>query len=115
MSSGGDSYYFGDSVNMYGGRENTGIDKRQTALDTERLTEELLPMIRELRDLLAAEAPASAQVIDDNLPVIASGADASPERRRGALYAVAAIAATVSTVGPPIVEAANKLIALLGG
>lgn len=27
----GDSYYFGESVTMHGGQNNTGIDKRQAA------------------------------------------------------------------------------------
>ncbi|NBE57086.1 hypothetical protein GUY60_37900 [Streptomyces sp. YC537] len=96
---------------MYGGSGNTGIDKRQMA-DIGRSCRELADLLVALRGDPAV-APASAQVLDDALPVIASDASPVPERRR-ALIAVATIAATIGAVGQPIAEAANKVLGLLG-
>ncbi|MEE1802909.1 hypothetical protein PUR57_30240 [Streptomyces sp. JV176] len=116
----GDSYYFGDNVNMHGGQGNTGIVKNQVAAtDSAAVSpalrsavEELLQLVGELRDRVP---PASAQSIDDSLPDIsAAAADAPPQDRHRALMAVAGIAATVGVVGQPVLDAVNKILELLG-
>ncbi|MFJ6566048.1 hypothetical protein ACIQNU_01385 [Streptomyces sp. NPDC091292] len=112
--SGGDSYHYGDNihgdnVNMYGGTGNTGIVKQQSPALREA-TEELVRLLGELR---GAVAPGSAQVIDDSLPVIASGAT-PPQDRHRALIAMATIAATVGALGQPVAEAVNKVLGLMG-
>ncbi|MFJ2174572.1 hypothetical protein ACIOHE_16890 [Streptomyces sp. NPDC087851] len=115
----GDSYYFGDNVNMHGGQGNTGIVKNQVAA-TDSATvspalrsavEELLQLVGELRDRVP---PASAQSIDDSLPDISAAPDAPPQDRHRALMAVAGIAATVGVVGQPVLDAVNKILELLG-
>ncbi|MFF2845644.1 hypothetical protein ACFVT5_04860 [Streptomyces sp. NPDC058001] len=112
--SGGDSYHYGnkihgDNVNIYGGTGNTGIVKHQS-LALHEATEELVRLLRELR---RSVEPGSAQVIDDSLPVIASGASAPQERHR-ALIAMATIAATVGSLGQPVADAVNKVLGLMG-
>lgn len=115
----GDNYYFGDNVTMHGGHGNTGIVKHQApSADTTAVSpalqaavDELLQLVRELR---ASVPPASAQVIDDSLPDITADPAAPPQERHRALMAVAGIAATVETVGRPVVEAVNRILALLG-
>ncbi|MFI6702494.1 hypothetical protein ACIBJC_26660 [Streptomyces sp. NPDC050509] len=115
----GDSYYFGDNVNMHGGQDNTGIVKNQVAATDptavspalRSAVEELLQLVGELRDRVP---PASAQSIDDSLPDISTAADAPPQDRHRALMAVAGIAATVGVVGQPVLDAVNKILELLG-
>ncbi|MES9506797.1 hypothetical protein ABWJ92_10345 [Streptomyces sp. NPDC000609] len=116
----GDSYYFGDNVNMHGGRGNTGIVKNQavpanTAAVSPALQsaiEELLQLVEELRDRVP---PASAQAIDESLGDISADDDAAPPQdRHRALMAVAGIAATVGVVGQPVLDAVNKILDLLG-
>lgn len=82
----------GDTVNIYGGTNNTGIIKNQYSGAAQpapqaflEAIEELSRLLRELRDQVA---PATVQVIDDSLPVISSQASAPQERHR-ALIAVA--------------------------
>ncbi|HEY9329520.1 MAG TPA: hypothetical protein VIS09_15005 [Streptomyces sp.] len=110
----------GDNVNMYGGTGNTGIQNNHFAPagaapvspELQQAVRELLGLIGELRAQLP---PASARVLDDNLPALTGEPDAqAPEERHRALLAVAGIAATVSTVGEPVVEAVKKVLALLG-
>ncbi|MFJ8537397.1 hypothetical protein [Streptomyces sp. NPDC093591] len=116
----GDNYYFGDSVTMHGGRNNIGIDKKQvvsgdaSAASAEMLAavQELLRLVEELRTRVPA---ASAQTIDDSLPVISADTEAAPQERHRALMAIAGIAATVGAVGQPVLEAVNRVLGLLGG
>ncbi|WP_328894720.1 hypothetical protein [Streptomyces sp. NBC_00236] len=111
----------GDNVNMYGGTGNTGIQNNHfspagaasVSPELQEAVRELLGLIEELRGQLP---PASARVLDDNLPALTGDSDApqAPEDRHRALLAVAGIAATVSTVGEPVVEAVKKVLGLLG-
>ncbi|KNB51763.1 hypothetical protein [Streptomyces caatingaensis] len=113
----GDHYYFGDSVTMHGGTGNTGMVKNQApagppsddALRT--AVEELLRAARELRPSLP---PAGARALDDTLPDVTDPAPARPQDRHRALLAVAGIAATVGTVGQPLLDAVNRVLELLG-
>ncbi|MDQ1007445.1 hypothetical protein QFZ82_001930 [Streptomyces sp. V4I23] len=115
----GDSYFFGDNVNMHGGSGNTGIVKNQGAAAAappvspavQAAVEELLRLVEELRDKLP---PASAQVLDDSLPDVTADATAQPQIRNRALLAIAGIAATVGAIGQPVLDAANSLMELLG-
>ncbi|MFE2033713.1 hypothetical protein ACFXBB_10710 [Streptomyces scopuliridis] len=115
----GDSYYFGDNVNMHGGQGNTGIVKNQAvAADSAAVppalrsaVEELLQLVEALRDRVP---PASAQAIDDSLGDISADGGAPPQDRHRALMAIAGIAATVGVVGQPVLDAVNKILELLG-
>ncbi|MFF4145910.1 hypothetical protein ACFY0A_32180 [Streptomyces sp. NPDC001698] len=113
----GDNYYFGDNVNMRGGRDNIGMVKNQVApANAPAPSSALLSAIEELRRLMeelrAQVPPASARAIDDSLPDIA--ADAEPQQRHRALMAVAGIAATVGAVGVPVVEVVNRILEMIG-
>ncbi|WP_329196402.1 hypothetical protein [Streptomyces sp. NBC_01435] len=115
----GDSYYFGDNVNMHGGRGNTGIVKNlAAAVDAAAVSpalqsavEELLQLVGELRDRVPS---ASAQAIDESLGDISADDAAPPQDRHRALMAIAGIAATVGAVGQPVLDAVNKILELLG-
>lgn len=48
------------------------------------------------------------------MSAIDGDAGAPPENRHRALLAVAGIAATVGTVGEPVLEAVNRILELLG-
>jgi hypothetical protein len=115
----GDNYYFGDNVTMHGGRNNTGMIKNSGTSDTQEvppaLTEALAELHHLLQDLRAQVPPASVQAIDDSLPSITTDAPVPQQERHRALMAVAGIAATVGTVGRPVLEAVNKILDLVGG
>jgi hypothetical protein len=118
MSGGDQHYYFGggDHVAMHGGSGNVGIDKRVLPAQelppaVQEALGELLGLLRELR---AQVAPASAEALDTALPALQAEADIPPQERHRALLAVAGIAATIGTVGGPVVEAVNKVLELLG-
>lgn len=110
------NHYCGDNVNMYGGHHNTGMVKKQTG-PAVPASPELQAAVRELHDLvreLRAQAPpASARAIDESLPEITAEAGAPVNERHRALMAVAGIAATVGAIGQPVIEAVNKILALL--
>ncbi len=114
----GDNYYFGDTVNMHGGRGNTGIVKHQAApadaAVSPALQQAVAELLRLVQELRASVPPASAQALDDSLPDITADAAVPPQQRHRALLAVAGIAATVGAVGQPVVEAVNRILALLG-
>ncbi|MFG2598822.1 DUF5955 family protein [Streptomyces sp. NPDC048462] len=111
----------GDNVNMYGGSGNTGIQNNHFAQpaagpaspELRAAVGELLRLVGELRERLP---PSGARALDDNLPALTGQADApqAAQERHRALLAVAGIAATVSTVGEPVVEAVRKVLGLLG-
>ncbi|MFB7184505.1 hypothetical protein ACFCZT_04155 [Streptomyces sp. NPDC056230] len=115
----GDSYYFGDNVNMHGGQGNTGIVKNQVAATDaaavspalHSAVEELLQLVEGLRDRIP---PASAQAIDDSLADISADDGAPSQDRHRALMAIAGVAATVGAVGRPVLDAVNKILELLG-
>ncbi|AXE23498.1 hypothetical protein C0216_08505 [Streptomyces globosus] len=115
----GDSYNFGNVVNMHGGQGNTGMSfgggaAAGPALSpaAERALLELLPLVQELRTRVPQVA---VQRIDESLPALSADAAVSPEQRYNALTAVAGIAATVGAIGQPVVEAVSALLGLLGG
>ncbi|MEV7130663.1 hypothetical protein [Streptomyces sp. NPDC093260] len=115
----GDTYHFGDSVNMHGGRGNIGMIKNQAApASAEAPSPELEAAVRELvalvRELRASVPAASARAIDDSLPDITADPAAPPQERHRALMAVAGIAATVGAVGQPVIEAVNRILELVG-
>ncbi|MFE6741967.1 hypothetical protein [Streptomyces tubercidicus] len=115
----GDQHYYlgsGDHVTLHGGSGNVGIDKRVTpapdlAPAVQEALRELLSLVQELR----AQVPqAGAVALDDSLPALRAEANVPQQERHRALYAVAGIAATFGALGVPIVEAVNKVLALLG-
>ncbi|GGZ15449.1 hypothetical protein [Streptomyces poonensis] len=115
----GDTYYFGDNVNMHGGTHNTGIVKNQwAAADTAAASPELQEAVQELRrlidDLRGRLPSASAQALDDSLPAVTADATVPPQDRHRALMAVAGIAATVGAIGQPVLDAVNHILQLLG-
>ncbi|MEU5366437.1 hypothetical protein ABZ354_23680 [Streptomyces sp. NPDC005925] len=110
---------YGDNVNMYGGTGNTGMVKNvgaspAPAMDPELRAAlgELVHLVRELREQVT---PATAQTIDETLPVLASADTAPPQERHRALLAVAGIAATAGALGVPVLDAVNRILQLLGG
>ncbi|QKW28834.1 hypothetical protein HUT11_24050 [Streptomyces seoulensis] len=115
----GDTYHFGDSVTVNGGRGNIGMIKNQTApAPAEAASPELEAAVRELVALVGrlrtSVPPASARAIDDTLPDLSADPAAPPQERHRALMAVAGIAATVGAVGQPVIEAVNRVLELLG-
>ncbi len=115
----GGSYHFGDSVTLHGGFGNTGIVKRDGAVaDVPTVSpalraavQELLRLVEDLRDGLPLS---SVQALDDSLPAVTADATVPPEDRHRALMAVAGIAATVGTIGRPVLDAVNHILQLLG-
>ncbi|MFD7446976.1 hypothetical protein [Streptomyces sp. NPDC059909] len=107
----------GDTVNMHGGTHNIGIQHQHSG-GAQPAPPDLLEAIAELSHLLQelrnqGVTPATAQVIDNSLPVISSQAS-PPEERRGALIAVASIAQSVGALGTTIVDAVDRVLGLLG-
>ncbi|MFJ8112964.1 hypothetical protein [Streptomyces sp. NPDC096132] len=108
--------YYGDNVNMHGGSGNVGMIKNQVAPaapaspELEAAVSELLALLRELRPQIPA---ASAQALDDSLPALTADAATPVQERHRALMAVAGIAATIGAVGAPVIEAVNRILALL--
>ncbi|MCN9243683.1 hypothetical protein NGF19_23325 [Streptomyces sp. RY43-2] len=106
----------GETVNMYGGTNNTGIVMNQYSGAAQPVPPALLEAIEELtcllRELRNQVAPATARVIDDSLPALSSQASPPQERHR-ALIAVATIAATAGALGQPVLEAVNRVAELL--
>ncbi|MFG2140392.1 hypothetical protein [Streptomyces sp. NPDC048650] len=118
MSGGDQHYYFGsgDHVAMHGGSGNVGIDKRVTPAQevppaVQEALRELLALAQELR---AQVPPAGADALDGALPALRAESDVPPQERHRALLAVAGIAATIGTLGTPIIEATNKVLELMG-
>ncbi|WP_320778814.1 hypothetical protein [Streptomyces sp. CRN 30] len=115
----GDSYHFGDNVNMHGGMGNTGIDKRHMmAADATAASAALQEAVRELHrlidDLHGRLPPASARTLEDSLPAVTADAAVQPQDRHRALMAIAGIATTVGTLGQPVLDAVNRILQLLG-
>ncbi|MCB5179335.1 hypothetical protein [Streptomyces antimicrobicus] len=117
MTAEGSSYHYGDVVNLHGGHHNVGIQhhwsppvSRELPDDQRAAVEQLLELLRQHRDEIAAE---DQEELAEALPVIASAARPVPERRR-ALRRVAGVAATTAALGQPVVDLVNGIIALLG-
>ncbi|MFD7993980.1 hypothetical protein, partial [Streptomyces mexicanus] len=83
------NYYFGDTVNMHGGRGNTGIVKHQAApadaAASPGLQQAVAEPLRPMRELRASVPPAGAQALDDSLPDITADAAVPPQQRYRAL------------------------------
>ncbi|WP_399883836.1 hypothetical protein ACGH7X_10090 [Streptomyces sp. BBFR51] len=115
----GNSYYYGDNVNMHGTHNSTGMVKNQTGGGAEQLPPavvaaigELHRMIEELRTRL--DGP-DAQLITESLPALDAGADVPAQERRRALMTVAGVAGTLGAVGQPVAEAVQAVIGMLAG
>ncbi|RSS79988.1 hypothetical protein [Streptomyces sp. WAC06614] len=113
----GDSYHYGDVVNVHGGHHHVGIQHHAAPAapaplpeEQRRAVEELVRLLERHRDEVAAE---DQEELDGALPVIASGDRPVAERRR-ALRRVAGIAATTAALGTPVVELVNGILTLLG-
>jgi hypothetical protein len=115
----GDTYYYGDNVNMYGGQGNQGIVRNQVNAGTAGQDPALVAALTELHRLigeLRAQVPApSAQLLDESLPVLSPDAAVPAQERHRALMAIAGIAATVGAVGEPVAEAVRAVIGLVTG
>ena len=115
----GDSYHFGDRVDINGGAGHIGVVKGnvtqgaapQASADLAAAIRELLVQVERLRGQVSS---VTAQAIDDSLADIDGQAGAPPEERHRALMAVAGIAATVGAIGLPVLEAVNRILELLG-
>ncbi|GGW01448.1 hypothetical protein GCM10010230_31870 [Streptomyces narbonensis] len=118
MSGDGNSYYFGDAVNIQGGTGHQGIVHNHAAPAQPPTLEEALRTVVALMQGLRAEvAPEDRQSFDDALPVLAADAtDAAVEApvRRRALLTVAGIAAMLGTLGAPLLDSARAALELLG-
>ncbi|WP_328718369.1 hypothetical protein OHT52_02065 [Streptomyces sp. NBC_00247] len=114
----GDSYNFGNVVNMHGGSHNTGMVNHAPAPDPQpvdpALQEAIHELIELLRDLRTHVAPATAQRIDASLPAVSAVPAATPAERRSTLEAVAKIAATVGAIGDPVISTVRSLMELVG-
>ncbi|MFG3206834.1 hypothetical protein [Streptomyces sp. NPDC048192] len=111
------NYYYGDNVNMYGGRNNRGIVKNEAGAGQQdpalaAALAELHGLIAELRTRVPA---ADAELLDDSLPALSPGAAVPAQARRGALMAIAGIANTVGAVGQPVAEAVRAIVAMISG
>ncbi|MER6328026.1 hypothetical protein ACF09H_18655 [Streptomyces sp. NPDC014983] len=114
----GNSYHYGDNVNMYGGQNNRGIVKNmggaQPAQDPA-----LVAALAELRRLVAelrTQVPeSSAALLDESVQAATTDAAVPAQERQRALMAVAGIASMVGTVGQPVAEAVRAVIGMISG
>ncbi|WP_225831944.1 hypothetical protein [Streptomyces sp. NK08204] len=104
----GDSYHYGDQVNVHGSH-NIGMIKYQSA-DAHQQIGQLVDLVTRLRGQVPE---AAVQVIDENLPLLADGTR-TPQDRYRALIALSTIAQTVGEVGRPVTEAVRRVLQLLG-
>ncbi|MFE0451055.1 hypothetical protein ACFW2D_07165 [Streptomyces sp. NPDC058914] len=116
----GNSYYYGDNVNIHGGRGHQGIVKTQIGAGTDpSLSPAVVAAIAELHRMiqdLRTQVPAhSVQLIDESLPALTADAGVPAQERHRALMAVAGIAATVGAVGQPVAQAVQAIMGMLGG
>ncbi|AKN71373.1 hypothetical protein QR97_17575 [Streptomyces sp. PBH53] len=114
----GNTYYYGDNVNMYGGQGNQGIVKTQVGTGAAGTDPALVAALAELHRLigeLRTQVPApSAQLLDESLPALSTEAAVPAQERHRALMAIAGIAATVGAVGQPVAQAVQAVIGMLG-
>ncbi|MEU4274441.1 hypothetical protein AB0F57_05770 [Streptomyces tanashiensis] len=100
----GDNYY-GDVVNMHGGQGNQGIVHHHGSPDLERALAAVLQRVEELRASLPAGAVESVDGATADLAV--------PDRRRGALQVLQAVAATAGGIGQPLLDSVRAALELL--
>ncbi|MFG2984336.1 hypothetical protein ACGFYQ_24275 [Streptomyces sp. NPDC048258] len=114
---GGDSYHYGDVVNMNDGTGNTGIVKHQSPTIAQQLPadqrEAIERLVRLLEELRGQIPPGSAETVDDSLRAIAS-VTSTPQERHRALMAVAGVAAVIGPLAQPVGEAVHAILRLLG-
>ncbi|WP_329118863.1 hypothetical protein [Streptomyces sp. NBC_01353] len=114
----GDNYFYGNTVNMHDGTNNTGMVNHQsgtvgaqaTSPAMEAAVQELLRLLVELRGNVPT---GTAQSLDATLPAITAGPATEPEERRRALDRIAEIAGAAGAIGAPLVAAVERVIALL--
>ncbi|GGV17793.1 hypothetical protein GCM10010260_66800 [Streptomyces filipinensis] len=115
----GTNHYYGDNVNMYGGRNNQGIVKNQGGPGAGQQDPALAAALAELNGLVArlrTQVPApDAQLLDESLPAVSPDAAVPAQERHRALMAIAGIAATVGAVGRPVAEAVRAVIGMISG
>ncbi|MFF7140155.1 MULTISPECIES: hypothetical protein [Streptomyces] len=107
----GDTYHFGDNVNMHGGRDNIGIVKNQAAGESGSSVETLLAAVRLLREQVSEQ---DREVLDDAVGTIGTDPSSSNGAVRRALASIAGIASMVGAVGVPVIEAVQGVRAALG-
>jgi hypothetical protein len=108
MTGGGNHY--GDRVTIHGGTGHQGIVHHHAA--PQQSLEDTLRAVVELARALRGEVhPEDRASIDDALPVLAAGPSAEPAGRRRSLMA---LAATVGSVGQPLLESVRAALDLLG-
>ncbi|MER5729294.1 hypothetical protein ABT084_13315 [Streptomyces sp. NPDC002138] len=109
------SNYYGPVVNMNDGHDNIGINYGTVGgaaqeAELRAAVEELTRLLGELRRHLT---PEQDRTVEQALPELTP--DRGALRGRGLVLAqVAQIAATVGTLGQPVVDAVGRLLALLG-
>ncbi|MEV0749863.1 hypothetical protein AB0I75_32450 [Streptomyces sp. NPDC050273] len=112
----GSSFYFGDSVTMYGDH-NTGLVSNQPSVSPltpdSRMQDLLQELIHLVRELLGQVSPEHGRTIDGALPYISNDSSVLPQDRNRALLTVAGIAATSGAVGQPTIEAIRAILDLL--
>ncbi|MEU6245569.1 hypothetical protein [Streptomyces sp. NPDC047024] len=118
----GNSYHYGDNVNIHGGRGHQGIVKTQIGSDASaRVDPAVLAALAELHAQIVElraqpQVPrASAAILDEVLPALSDTAAVPPQERHRALVAIAGVAATVGAVGQPVAQAVQAVVGLLGG
>ncbi|MEU0406172.1 hypothetical protein ABZ318_39480 [Streptomyces sp. NPDC006197] len=108
----GDNNYYGDAVNIHGGRGHTGIVHHHHA--PQATLEETLRAVVELARALRGAVPEEDRAsIDDALPVLTDGPAAEPAARRRSLMALAAVAATVGAIGQPLLDSVRAALELI--
>ncbi|MFI7006835.1 hypothetical protein [Streptomyces sp. NPDC050145] len=115
MTSG--DFQFGDRVSIIGGQGHQGIVHHHNA--PQRTLEEQLREVVQLAQALRGDVPAEDRSsIDGALPALvgdpAADASTAPPERRRSLMALAAIAATIGTVGEPLLGSVKAALELLG-
>lgn len=108
----------GDSINVgqgigkavgYGGTIQ-GVVNTSPTTALEDALRELAGAVESLRDRIADQ---DQEILDESLTVIRNG-DGRPGALRRALYSIAGLAAVVSDVGTPIIEAVRQLTGAIG-
>ncbi|MEV6112489.1 hypothetical protein AB0L59_08150 [Streptomyces sp. NPDC052109] len=115
----GGNYYYGDNVNIYGGRGHQGIVKNQGGPGAGQQDPALVAALAELNGHLArlraqVSAP-DAELLDESLPALSPDAAVPALERHRALRAIAGIAAAVGAVGQPVADAVRVITAMISG
>lgn len=106
--------HVGDNVTIVGGQNHHGIVHHNYA--PQRTLEEQLTEVVRLAQVLRGDVSDAADraALDGALPALAADAATEPATRRRSLMALAAIAATIGTVGEPLLNSVKAALELLG-